>query len=175
MTKRVAILGPESTGKSWLSHKLADHYNTNVVPEYAREFFEGKEYSYSIEDLLHISKCQINNENIIAGSSENIVLCDTELITISIWSQLVFNAVDDWIVENIKNHVYDLYLLCNLDIEWEYDPLRNNSHNRQYIYDLFVNELVVNKFNYRVVSGVGAKRLNNAITFVDEFLDNAKK
>ncbi len=173
MIKRVAILGPESTGKSWLSNKLADNYNTSIVPEYSRDFFDGKDYNYTIEDLLQISKCQFSNENRIALSAKGVIFCDTEFITMAIWSKVVFNKVHEWVQESVKNHVYDLYLLCNLDIEWEYDPLRNNAHNRQYIYNLFVNELEVNRLNYRVVSGIGIQRLNNAITFVDELIENA--
>lgn len=170
LLKRVAITGPESTGKSWLTSKLSFHYDALKVDEYAREYFQDRKYEYEIDDLVEIAKSQLKHEDSIAQTSKKIIFCDTDLVVMKIWSKVVFGNVPDWIEKKLKEHVYDLYLLCYHDIDWEPDPLRSNPHNRQYIYDLFVKELEQNNFNYKVVVGTGEDRLKNAINFVDELL-----
>ena len=172
MLKRVAITGPESTGKSLLSSDLSVYYNSNIVKEYARDYFLNRDYNYVIDDLVTIAKGQIQKEEEIASQSTGLLFCDTEPISIGVWSDVVFKKVPDWITEKIINHPYDLYLLCDIDIDWEADPLRKNHNNRQYIYELFVKELEKYNCNYRVVSGKGKQRLKHAVTFVDELLKN---
>lgn len=173
MPKSISIIGPESTGKTWLANKLAEHYSTHYVPEYSREYFNNKEYVYDIDDLVDIAVGQLHNEESAYSRSNKLIFCDTDILSISIWSQVVFGKVPKWIAEVVDKQVYDLYLLCNLDVEWEDDPLRKNNHNRQFIYNLFVNELEKHSFNFRIISGVSDERLDNAIKFVDEFLINA--
>ncbi|NQU32684.1 MAG: ATP-binding protein [Bacteroidetes bacterium] len=175
MHKRIAITGPESTGKSLLTEQLAKYYNSSMVSEYVRDYFLNREYNYNIEDLVTIAKGQLQREEDIAETSVGSLFCDTEFISFSVWSEVIYKHVPSWITEHVKNHRYDLYLLCNIDIDWEADPLRKNSHNRQYIFDLFVKELENNNFNYKVISGIGEQRFNNAVTFVDELLNNVRK
>jgi len=170
LLKRIAIIGPESTGKTWLAKKLSNHYNTEMVSEYAREYFHDKEYDYSPDMLVEIAKGQLRNEADVASLSKNLLFCDTDFIVMKIWSKVVFDFVPGWIEKHVTEHVYDLYLLCYPDLEWEPDPLRSNPHNRQYIYDLFVNELEENNFNYKVVKDIGNNRIRNAVSFVNELL-----
>ncbi len=170
VVKRIAIIGPESTGKTWLAKKLSNHYNTEMVSEFAREYFNDKEYKYSPDILVDIAKGQLENEEVAALSSNGILFCDTDFIVMKIWSKVVFDFVPDWIEKQVSEHVYDLYLLCFPDLEWEPDSLRSNPHNRQYIYDLFVNELEENNFNYKVVKELGNRRIKNVISFVDELM-----
>lgn len=170
LLKRVAITGPESTGKSWLANNLASYYNVNMVNEYAREYFQNRDSKYLEVDLVNIAKGQIDKEEYIASISNGVIFCDTDLIVMKVWWKVVFGSVPDWIQKHIKENVYDMYLLCYTDIMWEPDPLRSNRNNRQYIYNMFVYELEQNSFNYRVVNGIGKQRLKNAINFVDELL-----
>jgi nicotinamide riboside kinase len=172
MVKRIAITGPESTGKTALTEYLANHYGANKVSEYSREFFKDREYQYDKNDLITIAKEQLKNEELISSLSERLIICDTDLISIGIWSKIVFESIPDWIESKMKEHIYDLYLLCNLDVEWIPGPLRNNKNDRHYIYKQFVNELDKYNFNYRIISGNGAIRFNNAVNFVDEFIIN---
>lgn len=170
MVKRIAILGPESTGKSVLSIALANTFNTVFVEEYSREYFTNHDYNYNIHDLDAIAEKQLENEERIRQKANHILICDTEFITLKVWSDIVFNTTSNHIVNLIKTHKYDLFLLCNLDVQWKPDPLRNNKHNRNYIYQQFVNILNNNNFNYKIVSGTGDNRLENAINFVQQFL-----
>lgn len=175
MIKRIAITGPESTGKTWLTEKLAAYYKTGMVEEFSREYFHDKKYEYILDDLIAIAENQLSNENKIASLSKDIIFCDTDLLSIKVWAKVVFDKVPQWIENQLKNHKYDLYLLCFPDLMWQPDPLRSNPHNRQYIYSLFVDELEQNDFNYKVVKGIDDQRLKNAINFVDELLANDNK
>ena len=170
LLKRIAITGPESTGKTWLAKKLATHYNGNIVNEYARKYFSDKEYKYTVDELITIAKRQIANEEGIAKFSNNLLFCDTDLIVMKIWSKVVFNYVPEWIEKQVREHIYDLYLLCYPDIVWKPDSLRNNSHDRQYLFELYVNELEHNNLNYRIVKGIDDQRIENAVSFVNELM-----
>ena len=68
--KKVVVLGPESTGKTTLTRNLSDHYMTNYVQEYARDFLETKKNHYIEEDLLQIAKGQIMLENKVTRVQE---------------------------------------------------------------------------------------------------------
>ncbi|MBC8319762.1 MAG: ATP-binding protein [Bacteroidetes bacterium] len=175
MLKRIAITGPESTGKTWLAEKLAAHYSANIVSEFAREYFQNRKYEYNEDDLVEIAIGQLEKEENIASISGNIIFCDTDLLVIKIWSTVVFGIVPEWIEKQMSEHVYDLYLLCYPDVKWQPDPLRSNPHDRQYIYDLFVKELEQHNLNYRVVKGISEKRFKNAVNFVDELLEYDNK
>lgn len=174
LLKRVAIIGPESTGKSWLTNELANYYNTNKVDEYAREYFRERKYEYSLADLIDIAIGQVKNEENIATISKDIIFCDTEMLVLKIWASEVFGSVPDLIEKQTIEKQYDLYLLCYPDLVWEQDPLRTNPHNREHIYNLFVKELEKNNCNFRVIKEKGVHRLNNAVKFVDELLKNGK-
>ena len=59
---RIAITGPESTGKTNLAEALALHYNTVWVPEYAREYIANLNRKYTLNDILTIAKRQVISE-----------------------------------------------------------------------------------------------------------------
>ncbi len=165
MIRRISITGPESTGKTWLSKKLADYFNGQYVEEYSRTFFANRPYEYNMGDLDQISDGQILNES-KAEEQGKWIFCDTDILSIKVWSEVVFNRSSDHINYLVNENRYDLYLLCNLDIKWEPDPLRRNKHNRQYIFDLFVKELKERKFNFAIVEDTGDQRLQNAVSLI---------
>ena len=166
-TRKIAVLGPESTGKTWLCGKLADHYFTSYCEEYARIYFQNKKYDYSISDIDKIALCQFGIEKKQLKENKPLIFCDTDFITLKIWSEVVFEKTTDTIENLIKNNIYDLYLLCDIDVPWKEDPLRKNKHNRQYIFNLFVKELERNDLQYKIVSGLQDNRLRNAIKIID--------
>src|SRR4051812_44381074 len=129
--KRIAVVGPESTGKTWLCEKLAEHFDTAWVPEYAREYFNDSDiYNYTLEDLVVIAKKQLELENDCEGKARNYLFCDTTLITLKIWSVLEFNEVPEFITSNLKTNKYDHYLLTDISVPWQHDEQRQNKHDR---------------------------------------------
>jgi NadR type nicotinamide-nucleotide adenylyltransferase len=167
--KKVAITGPESTGKSMLAQQLAAHFHTVFVPEYAREYIDklGRPYEYG--DILNIAKGQIENEISLYPKADKFIFCDTELIVTKIWSENAFKRSDEWIIQNIKEHPYDLYLLMDIDLPWEYDPQREHPHLREFFFNWYQNELKNYGFPFEIISGTGGSRLKNAIEKIQNF------
>ena len=165
---RIAITGPESTGKSLLAKQLADHYHTFYVPEISREYLDKLGRKYVFEDIALIAKEQFALENIIAAKAKGYLFCDTEFIVTKIWSHYKYGKCDPWIEEMALTHRYDLYLLCNIDIPWEEDPLREHPNNRNELFEIYCKELVNLKADFRIISGKGKSRLKNAILAVEE-------
>ena len=166
---KIAITGPESTGKSLLAQQLAEHYRTTWVPEYARSYIDSLSRPYHQQDLLSIAQGQIRTEEECHKKAGAFLFCDTELIVVKIWSEVKYHACDEWILKMISEHRYDLFLLCDIDLPWEYDPQREHPDKRDYLFKLYKKELEMRDFPYFVISGIGKSRLNNAIGSIDKF------
>jgi NadR type nicotinamide-nucleotide adenylyltransferase len=166
---KVAITGPESTGKSMLSEQLARHYNTVWVPEYARGYIDAINRPYNQQDILMIAKGQIRSEQVYCQKAGSFLFCDTDLIVTKIWSEVKYQNCDEWILAKIIENRYDLFLLCDTDLPWEEDPQREHPHEREYLFNLYKEELTAREFPFFVISGFGNDRLNNAIRVIETF------
>jgi len=163
---KISIIGPESTGKSTLAEQLATHFETAWVREFAREYLEKRNGEYVEADLLAIAKGQVAAENKFENHTTNMIVCDTDLITIKIWSDYKYGRCDPWIISQIQNRKYHLHLLCFPGIPWEADPLRENPDNREHLYHLYKNELMVNEFPFVEIKGEKTMRLQTAIAAI---------
>jgi NadR type nicotinamide-nucleotide adenylyltransferase len=169
MIRKIAITGPESTGKSMLAGQLATHYNTVWVPEFARGYLEHLGKPYEEEDILSIAQGQLVAEDYWFIKAKDYLFCDTELLVTKIWSEVKYSRCDPWIIAKLNSHKYDLFLLCDIDLPWQYDPLREHPDQRQYLFDLYYKELKNRNFPFDVVRGTGRDRLTNAIQIIDKF------
>ncbi len=169
MIRKIAITGPESTGKSMLAEQLAATYQTRWVPEYAREYLDQLGRPYEENDILLIAKGQISAEESQSRHPGNFLFCDTELLVTKIWSEVKYGRCDPWILKTIDEHPYDLYLLCDIDLPWEFDPLREHPDQRQFLFDLYHNEMKNRKYPFAVVHGTGKARLEHAMQIIDHF------
>ncbi len=170
VVRKIAVTGPESTGKSWLTRHLADYYQTAYVPEYAREYIEQLGREYVQDDITRIAKGQLSAEYEAMKNARGLLFCDTELIVTKIWSLHKYGSCDPWIPGQITNNPYDLVLLCDVDMPWEPDPQREHPHLRSFFFDWFLRELNAYGFPYRIIRGRGEERLNNAIKAVDDHI-----
>jgi NadR type nicotinamide-nucleotide adenylyltransferase len=166
---KIAVTGPESTGKSVLSEQLAKHFGTVWVPEFARSYLDHLGRPYAEEDILIIAKGQLEREHSLECNADHYLFCDTELIVTKIWSEVKYNRCDPWILDNISRNRYDLFLLCDIDLPWVDDPQREHPHYRKQLYDLYYNELSGRKFPFRVIRGYGDERLKNALVAIEEY------
>jgi NadR type nicotinamide-nucleotide adenylyltransferase len=165
--KKIAIVGPESTGKSTLSMMLADHYNTNWVREYAREYIDNLLIPYQKEDLNMIAKGQIEAEDHLAKSANKLLICDTNLIVIKIWSEYKYGSCENWILEEICRRKYDLHLLTYIDIPWENDPQREHPDKREHFFNIYRQELEARKLKYKVVRGSIKERFEFSVSEIN--------
>ena len=167
-TYRNAIIGPESTGKSELAADLARYYDTVWVSEYAREYLPDLDRDYTYDDILLIAERQYELELKMIPRSRQFIFCDTEFIVLKIWCEDKFEMCHPWILEMIENHPYDLYLLCDIDLAWESDPLRENQHDRDRLLELYTYELESRKLPYVLITGAGSARLKMAIEAITQ-------
>lgn len=168
MIFKIAITGPESTGKTQLAKQLANYYNTVCVPEFAREYIDLIERPYNYDDIEIIAKKQIQSESVLIKQATKFLFCDTDLLVTKVWSDFVFGKCSNWIEEKLVNHKYDSYLLCDVDLEWEYDPQREHPHKRNELFEIYKNHLTNLKFPFAIVNGKGKDRILNAINIINK-------
>ena len=169
---RIALVGPESSGKTTLCKLLAAHYKTNWVPEYAREYVGKLNRAYTADDILLIAQKQLKTENEILAKTNKFLFVDTEFIISKIWCEDVFGFCHSWIEEKIEENKYDLYLLTKPDLPWQNDPVRENPKKRDYFFELYLKELEKRNFNYEIISGIGDDRFNNALNAIKKYRQN---
>ena len=189
--KKVVIIGPESTGKSTLCQKLAEHFQTLWVPEYAREYLLKHGTDYKYEDLLLIAKGQIEMEDSMtqqltmsneqsAMSNQNdsqlpihdsLLFVDTDMYVMKVWSEFVFNKCNNWILNRIADRKYDLYLLCDADLPWVKDELREypDEKVRKKLFHFYKELLVNQQVPWCLISGNYEERLSKAINCVKNY------
>lgn len=186
MLKKIVVIGPESTGKSYLCEQLAAHYQTLWVKEYAREYLLANGKTYNLNTLLEIAKGQVaieekavtdlmNRLNVTGtGSGHKPLFIDTDLYVMKVWSEFVFNDCNHWILNNIAKKKYDLYLLCNVDLPWVKDELREYPDQaiREKIYLHYKDILVNQQTGWVDISGNYEERLQKAISAADELINH---
>jgi NadR type nicotinamide-nucleotide adenylyltransferase len=162
---KIAITGPESTGKTALARQLAEHFQSPWVPEYAREYVENLTAPYTYDDVCNIARKQIQEEIFYENPISNVefVFFDTDLILTKVWFSYCFNIVPDFLTDRINSGFFDLYLLCAPDLGWEPDPVREHGEDREYFFDWYRREIEQTGKPYVVVNGIGNQRLQNAI------------
>lgn len=198
MLKKIVILGPESTGKSTICQQLATHYRTQWCPEYAREYLFRNGTDYSFDDLLVIAKGQLALEkeyekSLVNGSSSlentnktvrnsaaslftnnqlqptNYLFIDTDQYVMKVWCEFVFNQCHTWILNSIVERSCDLYLLCNVDLPWVKDELREypNEQPRRHLYHMYKDLMIQQHVPWVDISGSYDERLQKAKQAID--------
>lgn len=168
---KIAIVGPESTGKSAMSAYLAQHYQTVWVPEFARGYCEALTGDCTWQDEINMFYGQLALEKKYLPKANRLLICDTTFITIKIWSDEMFGEAPPEVLKLLPQHKYDLYLLLNIDLPWQDDPLRNFPTKREHFMNVWHSELQALDANYVVISGIGQPRYDAAVQVIDAFLN----
>mgnify|MGYP001025863651 CR=1 FL=1 len=170
--KKIAIIGPESTGKTELAKKLAEYFKSPWEPEYAREYVEKLTAPYTYEDVCNIARYQINQEKFYEEHSEikgDFVFFDTDLIITKVWFQYKFGKVPDFLTERLNQRFFDFYFLCYPDLPWQPDPVREHGDDREFFFDWYRKEIEQLRKPYFVVEGSGDQRVQCAINALLSF------
>ncbi len=166
MPKKVVLTGPESTGKSFLTHQLAVHFQCPQVPEMARAYLGNLDRPYTFEDVEAIARQQLMAEEKAMSENAPLIFCDTNLLVIKIWMLHSWGHCPQWILQSLKFNPGDLTLLCDIDMPWQPDPLREHPHLRQYFADWYRRELEQSGTIWQWVKGTGEDRTALAISHV---------
>ncbi|MFZ5972384.1 MAG: AAA family ATPase [Bacteroidota bacterium] len=170
MLLKVCVLGPECTGKTELSQQLAAHYQTAWVAEYARAYLDKLGRPYAQSDLLKIAHGQLRLEQEWARDANRLLICDTNLIVIKVWSEFKYGNCDKEILDLIQASKYDLYLLTYIDIPWQHDPLREHPHKRETLFEIYLNEMKRQSTPFVEIKGTREARLQLAINAITTHL-----
>lgn len=166
----ISIVGPESTGKTDIAQALAAHYNTNWVAEYAREYLNDLGRPYEFQDLSDIAKGQAKYQMVAQKNGDKLVIFDTDLLVLKVWSEFKYGKVDPFILTQLSLHRPDLYILTSYDIPYEEDPLRENPTDRPELFTIYEKELKNIGTPYLVVQGDRQNRLQTAISQINNLL-----
>ncbi len=198
--RKITIVGPESSGKTTLCKALAEHYDAPWVEECARGYLENQNGKYEESDLLAIASLQHDIEIVEEqrawdrhadafaymatnhdpfGSVQKVrypemplLLCDTDMITVRIWSEEKYGQCDPRIIALTEEWPYDFWLLCRPDIPWEPDPLRENPHDRDRLFDVYKTMLNALGKPYSIIDGDQAQRMRKATALIDVLLES---
>lgn len=123
MIARVALLGPESSGKTTLAHALALALRTRCADEYGRQLWTERQGQLDEADLLAIAREQVRREESLLCQSREVLVCDTSPLTTLAYSQLLFGRVAPELAQWAKRQ-YDLIVYCAADFEFVQDGTR---------------------------------------------------
>lgn len=172
---KIAVVGPESTGKTITAERLARHYRTVCVPEYAREYCRHLNREYTLQDEMNMFYGQLALERSLEPLAQNnLLVCDTMFLTIKIWCDHLFGYTPDTVLRQLRITRYDFYLLMDIDLPWEDDPLRDFPGLRAHFMEIWHKELQAVGAEYTVISGLGDKRFQQALEACTAFLSSKK-
>jgi len=169
---KIAMFGPESTGKTTLAIQLAEYYKTVSVPEFARNYLQEKwnksQLICDIDDMLPIAHGQTKLENEGQSIANKYLFCDTNLMVTKVFSEVYYGYCDPLLDKAAQEHEYDLFFLTDIDVPWEKDDLRDKPEGRKSVFEVFKKALVDNKKAFVTLSGDKTLRLNTAVTIIND-------
>lgn len=164
--KRICIFGPESTGKSTLAKDLAAHFQTVHVPEFARQWLDPKGGVCEASDIPVIARGQAASEAALARQANRVLFCDTDALTTTIWSEVLFGHCPEDVHTAATQSRYDMTLLLDVDVPWVDDSQRFLPHTRREFFERCRLALEFHHRPYVVISGTWAERFQQACTVV---------
>jgi NadR type nicotinamide-nucleotide adenylyltransferase len=168
--KRICIFGPESTGKTVLTAKLAKYFNTTYCDEYARGLLEFSHGDVKYSDIDKIAKGHRASEEALAKQANRILFSDTDMITTIIWSRVLFKKVPAWIEKQVDSRKYDLYLVLDVDVPYIKDEQRYLPTRRKWFLRLCLSQLKKRNRNYVLIGGSWDQRFKKAVKEVKKIL-----
>ena len=172
--RRVVVTGPESTGKTTLAKRLAELANTEWVPEGSRVYAERKGGALTADDVAPIAREHIaladtaSVREHVAGAP--LLVFDTDLVSTIIYARHYYGAVPDWIERAERARRGDLYLLCDVDVPWVADGVRDQPVNREEMFALFADALERRRAPVVVVRGDWDERWSIARAAVEPLI-----
>jgi nicotinamide riboside kinase len=167
---KIVLLGPESTGKTTLCKSLAQYFNDLWLPELGRIYLENLKRKYTYEDVVLIAQRQVWREKEYLQKAKKFLFVDTDLINIKVWFEVVFGKYPRWLEKEIISNKAGFYLLTYPDLEWKYDPFRENPGKmRFFLYEKYLENLYYYNTNFKIIRVKGQTREKRTIEAVCDF------
>ncbi len=177
-TKKVLLIGGESSGKSTLTINLANYYNTNYLEEVGRELSElsGTDIYMLSDDFTRILLEHKAKELRIIEQSNKVFFEDTDCLVTRFYMDFL---EDEKIEKNAKLaeaiadlNKYDLILFLEPDVKWVQDGDRSEviAADREKYSDMIKDFYTKYGFNFHIISGDYVSRFEQAVKLVDEMI-----
>jgi NadR type nicotinamide-nucleotide adenylyltransferase len=173
--KRVVLIGSESTGKTTLARRLAEHYDVEWVPEFVRDYADRKQGRLGFDDHGPIAHGQIalEDEYRVRAAERNasLLLQDTDLLSTAIYCAHYYGKCPVWLSDAASARRPDLYLLLDIDLPWTPDPQRDRGHKRDEMQALFREAVEQSGVPFVVIAGSSDARFAAARAAIDDVLN----
>jgi NadR type nicotinamide-nucleotide adenylyltransferase len=167
-TRKVVCLGAESTGKTTLSLRIAAHLGATWIPEYGRLYCEWYQSVQAQHDMDQIFRGQMVLEDWGRRHANRLLICDTDTLTSCIWNERYFQHYPEWMNREFEARLSHLYLLCDIDLPWVDDGVRDSGAERKWFHWRFVEELQSRRLPYVLVQGEGEHRFAAALHAIEQ-------
>ena len=164
--KKIVFTGPESSGKTTISQAISTKFHLPIVEEYARKYLTELKREYTYKDLIKIAKGQLQSEQ--KESNNKLLICDTNLQVIKIWSQIKYNRCDSFILNNQDINCF--YVLCSHDFKWTHDPFRESENNRNQLFEEYRQDLIKNTYDFITIEGSHEKRMKSVSDLIRKMI-----
>lgn len=165
---RVVLTGSESTGKTTLAGRIAEYYSSEFVPEFVRRYVAEKGAAPSFEDHGPITRGQMALEDQYRARAGALLVQDTDLLSTVVYCNHYFGRCPEWIETTARERRPDLYLLCEIDLPWLADGVRDRGERREEMQQLFRDAVIASGVPFATITGVGDERLQRAVDVIDE-------
>ena len=167
---RVVVTGSESTGKTTLAARLADHYGAAWTPEFSRGYAAAKPGPLDAGDVEPIARGQVALEDEAIARAGRLVIHDTDLLSTAVYAAHYYGRVPPWIGETLRARLPHLYLLLDVDVPWLPDPVRDRGDRREHLHALFADAVRATGVPFVEIRGDWDERFRRAVAAIDAVL-----
>jgi HTH-type transcriptional repressor of NAD biosynthesis genes len=168
--RRVTVTGSESTGKTWLTQRLARCFDTVWVPEFSRQYALQKAAPLDESDVEPIARGQISAEDAVLARARGLAFLDTDLVSTVVYAEYYYQKCPPWVEHFARKRLADLYLLCDIDVPWIPDPARDRPNARQELHAAFAQRLDQFGAHHTLIRGTWEQREAASIAAVDALI-----